>query len=168
MKYQVGRVGRCVVARFDHGDDILGGLSRIAETERIRAAVFYLVGGITHARIVVGPRQEELPPEPVWRSLDESHETVGVGTIFWQGDVPRIHFHGVYGKRDTVRAGCLREDTSGASVSGEAPAALLTEGVLNPNKAETFIVLEAVILEIEGVEATRGTDAASGMVLLTL
>ena len=144
MKYQVGRVGRCVVARFDHGDDILAGLTRIAEDERIRAAVFYLVGGMTHARIVVGPRQDELPPEPVWLSLDEGHETVGVGTIFWQGDVPRIHFHGVYGKRDTVKAGCLRE------------------------LAETFIILEAVILEIEGVEATRGTDPASGMVLLTL
>ncbi|MGD0231513.1 MAG: DUF296 domain-containing protein [Syntrophorhabdales bacterium] len=144
MNYQVGRIGRCVLARFEHGDAVLEGLSEIAQREQIRAAVFYLVGGIKDAKIVVGPEREELPPEPVWRSLDESHETVGIGTIFWHEGRPTIHFHGAYGKRDSVKAGCLR------------------------GRAETFIVLEAVILELDGLEATRETDPLSGMVLLNI
>jgi predicted DNA-binding protein with PD1-like motif len=46
------------------------------------------------ARIVVGPEKDEIPPTPVWRELGESHEIVGFGTIFYQGDAPKVHFHG--------------------------------------------------------------------------
>jgi predicted DNA-binding protein with PD1-like motif len=34
--------------------------------------------------------------------------------------------------------------------------------------AETFIILEAVILEIEGIDAHRDLDPLTGMVLLKL
>lgn len=142
MKYQVGETGRTVIAKFDDGDNILQGLSEIIKKENIRAGVFYLVGGMKAGRFVVGPEKEELPPVPIWRELDESHEVVGVGTIFWQGDEPKLHFHGAYAKRDSVKVGCLRE------------------------KAETFLVLEAVIIEIKGVNAVRELDPVSGMVLL--
>ena len=109
MKYQVGEVGRCVVARFEDGDSILDSLADIAKKEEIRAAIVYLVGGITEARIVVGPDKDELPPNPVWRTLTESHEAAAIGTIFWEGSEPKVHVHGSYGKRDTVKVGCLRE-----------------------------------------------------------
>jgi uncharacterized protein len=144
MKYQVGETGRVVVARFEDDDDILENLADIVRKEEIRTAIVYLVGGIKDGRIVVGPEKDELPPVPVWRDLKESYETVGIGTIFWYGDEPRIHFHGAYGKRDTVRAGCLRES------------------------AHTFIVMEAVILEVKGIDAVRDLDPLSGMVLLKL
>ncbi len=144
MKYQGGNVGRVVVMRFEDGDEILGSLVDMVRKEDIRAGIAYLVGGVKDASIVVGPEKEELPPIPVWRQLGESFETVGMGTIFWYGDEPRIHFHGAYGKWDTVRAGCLR------------------------GQATTFIVMEAVILEILGVDAVRDLDPLSGMVLLRL
>ena len=144
MKYQVGQVGRCIVARFEDGDEILLNLSEIARREGLRAAVFYLIGGVKEGRIVVGPEKDELPPTPVWRGLSESHELVGIGTIFWEEDTPKIHFHGAYGKWDTVKAGCLRE------------------------KADTFLILEAIIVEITGVNAVRELDPLSGMVLLKL
>jgi predicted DNA-binding protein with PD1-like motif len=144
MKYQVGETGRIVVARFEDGDDIIQGLTGIAKTEDIRAAVFYLVGGIKEGKIVVGPQQDILPPTPVWKVIDESHESGGVGTIFWYGEEPRIHFHGLYGKHDMVKVGCLRE------------------------LAKTFIVMEAVIVEIKGVNAIRDLDPASQMVLLKM
>ncbi len=83
-----------------------------------------------------------MPPQPVWRELTESHEAVGFGTIFWQGEQPKVHFHGVYGKRDSVRAGCLREGS------------------------EAFLVLEAVITEILGVDVGRELDPLSEMVLM--
>jgi uncharacterized protein len=142
MKYQTGRIGRVVVARFEDGDDILEGLTELATKEKIEAAAVYLVGGLTGARIVVGPEEEEMPPIPVWREIDESHETVGFGTIFWADGVPRIHLHAAFGKKDAVKSGCLRES------------------------AKAFIVMEAIVLEIEGVNAVRELDPVSGMVLL--
>jgi predicted DNA-binding protein with PD1-like motif len=144
MKYQVGDVGRCIVARFEDGDSILDKLVEIARKEDIRAAIVYLIGGITEATIVVGPDKEELPPNPVWRTLTESHEAAAIGTIFWEGNEPKIHVHGSYGKRDMVKVGCLRD------------------------KANTFLVLEAIILEITGVKAVRELDPKSNMVLLKL
>ena len=144
MKYQVGGVGRCIVARFEDGDPILDSLISIAKKEEIRAAIVYLIGGITEATVVVGPDKEELPPNPVWRTLTESHEAAAIGTIFWEGNEPKIHVHGSFGNRDTVTVGCIRE------------------------QANTFLVLEAIILEISGVKAVRELDPASKMVLLKL
>lgn len=144
MKYQVGEVGRVVVAQLDDDDDILENLVNIVKKEKIRAGVFYLVGGIKEAKIVVGPTQDVMPPTPTWRELVESHETLGIGTIFWYKDEPRLHFHGAYGKWDTVKAGCLRE------------------------AAKTFLIMEAIIVEIKGVKAIRDLDPLSNMVLLRL
>ena len=144
MKYQTGKSGRIIVAKFDDHDDVLGNLVDIAKKENISAGVFYLFGGMREGKIVVGPETDELPPKPAWRELGESHEVLGMGTIFRQEDEPKIHFHGAFGKKDTVKVGCLRE------------------------KSETFIVLEAIIIEIEGINATREIDPASGMVLLKL
>jgi predicted DNA-binding protein with PD1-like motif len=144
MKYQTGKSGRIIVAKFDDHDEVLGNLVDIAKKENIRAGIFYLVGGMREGKIVVGPEIDELPPKPVWRELGESHEVLGLGTIFRQEDEPKIHFHGAFGKKDTVKVGCLRE------------------------RSETFIVLEAIIIEIEGINATREIDPASGMVLLKL
>jgi len=144
MKYQIGETGRVIVAKFDDGDRIIEGIAGIAKDEQIRAGIFYLVGGMKKGKFVVGPKTDQLPPVPVWRELDESHEVVGTGTIFWQGDEPKIHFHGAYAKFDSVKAGCMRLE------------------------AETFLVLEAIIIEIKGVNAARELDPVSGMVLLKL
>ena len=69
---------------------------------------------------------------------------LGSAQYFIRGDEPKVHLHGAFGKRDNVRVGCLRE------------------------KAETFLVLEAVIVEIEGVNAVRELDPVSGLTLLKL
>jgi uncharacterized protein len=145
MKYQVGEVGKIILARFEDGEEVLGNLADIVRKEHIRASIFYLMGGITDARIVVGPVDDVArPPEPAWKEIIESHETLGIGTIFWYKDEPRIHFHGAYGKFDSVKAGCLRD------------------------KGKTFIIMEAVIVEIKGVDAVRDLDSVTNMVLLKL
>lgn len=144
MKYQRGEIGRIFVVRFDDGDDVLGGLVELAERENIRAAAVHLVGGMKRGRFVVGPEREEMPPVPVWREMRESHEIVGFGTIFREGETPKVHCHGAFGKGDQVRVGCLRESSA------------------------AFLVLEAVVMEITGVAAVREMDTASGMVLLKL
>ena len=144
MEYQSGRIGRVLVARFEDGEDILKGISDMARKENIRSAVFNLIGGIKKGRVVVGPEKEELPPKPIWREIQESHEVLGVGTIFREGDKPKVHLHGTFGKRDKIHVGCLRE------------------------VSETFLVLEAIIFEIEGITARREYDEKSGLVLLKL
>jgi uncharacterized protein len=144
MKYQVGKPGRIAVVRFEDRDDVLGNLVNLAKKENFRAAAFYLVGGMREGSIVVGPEKDEFPPVPVWRHLGESHEVVGFGTIFYHEEEPKVHFHGAFGKKDMVKVGCLRENS------------------------ETFLVLEAIIIEIEGVNAKRELDPVSGMMLLKL
>ncbi len=144
MEYRVGRAGRTIVALFKDGDDVLAGITEIAVREDIRAASFCLVGGLKGGRFVVGPETEEMPPVPLWRELAESHETLGFGTIFRQNGTPKVHFHGTYGKRDSVRAGCMREGS------------------------EAFLVMEAVIQEILGIDAVREIDPVSRMALLKL
>jgi uncharacterized protein len=144
MKYQTGEVGRVVVVRFEDGEDILENIIEIAKKEDIKSAVFHLVGGIRQGSVVVGPEVDEMPPKPVWKEIHESHELLGTGTIFRQEDEPKIHFHGAFGKKDMVKVGCLR------------------------GKSETFLVLEAVIFELRGINAKRELDQTSGLVLLKL
>ena len=142
MEYRVGTAGRVIVARFGDGEDLLVGLAEIARAEQIKAAAFSVVGGMKGGYYVVGPEWDEMPPRPVWRQLIDNHEAFGFGTIFWQEDQPKVHFHGAYGRGDTVRAGCMREAN------------------------EVFLVLEVVITELLGVGAVRELDPASGFALL--
>lgn len=144
MKYQVGSTGRVIVVRFDDREDVIEGLESIAKKEDIRAGLIYIIGGMRKAKIVVGPEKDALPPEPMWRLLNEPHEILAVGTLFYDADSPKVHLHGALGRGDSVRVGCLRE------------------------VAETFLVIEAVIMEIKGIQARRELDPASNLKLLKL
>lgn len=144
MKYQIGKAGRIIVAKFEDREEILKNIIELAKKETIKNAIIYLLGGIREGKIVVGPEKDEIPPIPIWREIKESHEVFGMGTIFWEGDTPKVHFHGAFGKRDIVKVGCLREIS------------------------ETFLVLEAVIIEIEEIKAIRKFDPSSGLSLLEL
>ncbi|MCE5194613.1 MAG: DUF296 domain-containing protein [Nitrospiraceae bacterium] len=144
MKYQIGKTGRVVIARFEDHEDVLGNIVNISKKENIKSGVVYIVGGMREGGIVVGPDKDVVPPVPVWKNLREVHEVVGFGTIFCQDNEPKVHLHGAFGKKDMVKVGCLRE------------------------KSETFLVLEAVIIEIDGVNAVREFDPESGLTLLKL
>ncbi len=142
MEYRVGSIGRVVVVRFGDGEDPLEGLREVVEKEGIDSAVFHILGGLRRGAFVVGPEEEKMPPRPVWRVLGESHEVFGFGTIFPEDGRPKIHFHGAYAKKDDVKAGCLRRDS------------------------ETFLILEAVVFELTGIDARRIQDPATGLALL--
>jgi predicted DNA-binding protein with PD1-like motif len=144
MRYQIGYAGRVLVVRFDDKEDILNGLKEISAKERIKNAVFYVIGGLRGGKVVVGPERDELPPVPIWNKVEESHEVIGIGTIFWQGDEPKIHLHCALGKRDVTMVGCLREIS------------------------ETFLIVECILVEISGINAKREHDNLSGLTLLKL
>ena len=142
MKYRSGGIGRVFVSRFDDGEDFIAQLSELARKENVRAAVFFLVGGVKGGRVVVGPKGDEMPPDPVWDNISGNSEMLGTGTIFWDSNGPKAHLHVSVGRGGTVKTGCLRRDSS------------------------AFLVLEAVVMEITGIEAGRLPDPESGMQLL--
>ncbi len=142
MRYQKGAVGRLFVVAFEDKENPFLELTELAKKENIHSAIFWLIGGLKGGRFVAGPQTDELPPVPIWKEIVGNNEIVGIGTIFRYDDEPKIHFHGVYGREDFVKMGCLRE---------------------NP---EVFLILEAVLMEINDVNAVRALDEKSKMILL--
>ncbi|MGB7971803.1 MAG: DUF296 domain-containing protein [Candidatus Deferrimicrobiaceae bacterium] len=144
MRYKAGKVGRVVLARFDHGEQVVPALAGLCEKEGISSGWFFLFGAIRNGRLVAGPREASLPPDPVWQEFTEPFEIVGMGSIAAGGGSPSIHLHSSLGRGKEVLTGCIRKE------------------------GEVFIVVEAMVLEILGVRAMRSPDEQSGLELLTL
>jgi len=144
MEYSVGNVGRVVVVRLSEGDELYECIEAIAAKESIASAAVFITGGIRKADVVVGPKQET--PEIIgdFRKFVGPGEVLGVGTIYSDGDHPKMHMHAAMGKGDQVMVGCPR---GGANV---------------------FLVLEVTIIEIVGTTARRELDEGSGIKLLTV
>lgn len=146
MDYTTGSIGRVFVARGMDGEDIYAEIEGIAAKENIASAVVWLVGGMRSGKVVVGPKDPNGPIEPTFREFDDARELAGVGTIFRDADSgkPMLHLHAAIGRGEETIAGCPR---GGATV---------------------FCVLEAIILELNGVNARRAMDPELGLKLLTL
>ncbi|MDP6634246.1 MAG: DUF296 domain-containing protein [Phycisphaerae bacterium] len=146
MDYQTGKIGRVVVARGFEGEDVYEEIESIAAKEGIDSAAVIIIGGLRSARVVVGPKSPTGPIEPQYTEFDDAREVAGVGTIFRDCDdnTPKLHLHAAIGRGDEVIAGCPR------------------------GGAKVFCVLEAVILEIDGVDASRAPDPELALKLLTL
>ena len=144
MDYEVGRIGRVIVARGLDGDDVYEQIESIAAKENLRCAAVVVVGGLRKGKVVVGPKDPNGPIVPQYAEFDDAREIAGVGTIFCDGDKPVVHLHGAIGRGETTLAGCPR---GGATV---------------------FCVLEVIVFEIEGIDAARRPDPDVGLKLLTL
>lgn len=143
MKYSQGHLGRVLVKKIEHGDDLLNELRQLAIKEKLSAAVLFLIGALKKASLVAGPQEDIIPPSPVWNSFDNAHEMVGIGTLFLDQDQqPVIHLHAAAGRADDCRTGCIRGD------------------------AEAYLVVEVIIMEILGSGAIRKPDAVTGMDML--
>ncbi|MEL4306360.1 PPC domain-containing DNA-binding protein [Methanococcoides sp. LMO-2] len=138
MEYSKGNIGRVFTVRIDTGEDLLEELEGLAEKEQITSAAFILLGAVSKANLVVGPKENAIPPEPMWANYSEPHEVIGIGNIFSEEGKPKIHLHTAAGRGDNVNVGCLR------------------------GESEAFMVLEVFILEISGMDAVRAFDAAKG------
>lgn len=131
MKYTKGSIGRVFYIRFDHGDDLLEKLQDLAVAEHIKAGWVQLFGGMKNAAVVTGPKEPVMPPEPVWKEVMETQEFFGSGSIFWDGDKPLVHLHAAMGHHGETLTGCIRK------------------------KAEVYLIIEAVIFELECMKVTR-------------
>ena len=146
MDYQTGKIGRVIVARGFDGEDVYEEIESIAAKEGVSSAAVMLIGGLRSARVVVGPKSPTGPIEPQYAEFDDAREVAGVGTIFrdCDDDSPKLHLHAAIGRRDEVLVGCPR------------------------GGAKIFCVLEVVIIEIEGLDASRALDRELALKLLTL
>ncbi len=142
MEYTRCKVGRVFVVRFDHGDDLLAELTALIKREDIRAGLLHFLGALEKARIVVGPEKAEVPPVPMWRDFADGREVLGLGTIFWKDDEPKIHIHSGIGRDEAVNLGCIRKD------------------------AKVYLTIEAVITELTGLSAKREFDEKTRLDML--
>ncbi|AKB28368.1 hypothetical protein MSSIT_1649 [Methanosarcina siciliae T4/M] len=138
MEYTKGRIGRVFVVRVDHGDDLILELIKLAELEKIEAAVFMLLGALREGKLVTGPKENRRPPEPVWTGFNDAHEILGIGDIFQENGKPKIHLHAGTARENSVKLGCLR------------------------GESEVFMVVEVFIFELEGISARRIMDTEQG------
>jgi predicted DNA-binding protein with PD1-like motif len=144
MNYTVGKIGRVIVARGFEGEDLYAELEGLARKENLRGAVVLLVGGLRSGKVVVGPKQPTGPIQPQFAEFDDAREIVGVGTIFCDGEGPKLHLHAGIGRGKEAIVGCPR------------------------GGAKIFCVLEAVILELADVDAARTPDPETGLNLLKI
>ena len=134
MEYKEGTLGRVFFLRFDNDEVIYEAVTRFVKEKNIKAGVIHFIGALKNTECVSGPKKTEVPPEPHWHSLHEAHEVMGVATIAWSEDVPKIHMHTAFGKGKDAFVGCIR------------------------GESDVFLVIEAIVMEIQGIDAIRAED----------
>ena len=144
MQYTKGTIGRVFLVKFQDGDILIDNLSALAKQEQIKAASVIFIGALKQGDLVTGPKQPVIPPEPNKVVFKDGWEVMGIGTIFTNPKGPQIHIHASMGKRNKVLTGCLR------------------------GKSKVFLVIEAIIMELKGVKASKDIDAKTGLNLLKI
>ena len=141
MQYAEGKTGRIFLMRIDHGEDLVKTLRDFIAVHNVRCGHIRFIGALLSGQIVTGPEKPVLPPDPHFEMFSDGWEVVGMATIVPGDDGPHLHLHASIGRGDRVLTGCLR-------------------GTIT-----TYIVIEAVITEITGIEIQRAEDPVTGQVL---
>ena len=134
MQYTEGQLGRVFVVRIDDGEDMLISLHQFIKDKSIQAGSIVFLGALMNGRMVTGPEEPVIPPVPHFVMFEGGWEVFGVGTIYPGEGGPHIHYHASVGRSGHALTGCLRE------------------------KAITYLIIEAVILEFTGLSARRDFD----------
>ncbi len=137
MDYRKGSLKRVFAARIDHGEDVLGELSKLALKENISSAFFIMLGALSEAELVTGPKEKVIPPTTVWAKFSDAREIIGAGSIFLENGEPKVHLHGTAGGSKGMVIGCFRK------------------------KVEAFMVVEVFIVEMD-IKAERVFDEKTG------
>ena len=144
MKYTQGTIGRVFLVKFQDDDVLIDNLSLLAMQERIKAATMIFIGALKKGDLVTGPKKPVIPPEPNKVAFKDGWEVMGIGTLFTNSKGPQIHIHASLGKKNKVLTGCVR------------------------GNSKVFLVIEAVVLELEGVKASKDVDPETGLNLLRI
>ena len=134
MQYTQGQLGRIFVVRIDDGEDMLASMSQFIHNKDIQAGSITFLGALMNGRMVTGPEEPVIPPVPHFVMFEGGWEVFGVGTIYPGEGGPHVHYHASVGRSGHALTGCLRE------------------------KATTYLIIEAVIMEFTGLRARREFD----------
>jgi uncharacterized protein len=144
MKYTQGTIGRVFLVKFENQDVLITKLTDLAVKEKIKAATMIFIGALRQGELVTGPKKPVIPPQPNQLSFKDGWEVMGIGTLFTNAKGPQIHIHASMGKKKNVLTGCVR------------------------GGSKVFLVIEAVILELKGIKATKDIDPKTGLNLLKI
>ena len=142
MQYQKGSIGRVIIAKIEHGDDLLSELKNLLRVEQIQAGIMFMIGALQAGSLVVGPENCTVPPQPVWKEFQDGREILGMATVFTEDNEPVIHLHASLGRGDETWTGCIRKD------------------------ARVYLVVEVILLELLDSGAIRTIDLSTGLNLL--
>jgi len=145
MKFSEAKPGRVFVIRLEDGDILHEEIERFASEKRIHAATLTAVGGVdAGSRLIVGPKEGRAETiVPMEHVLDDVCEVTGSGTIFLDEESqPILHMHLACGRSEKTITGCVRR------------------GV------KVWQVLEVVLTELTGTNASRVFDLSTGFKLL--
>ncbi len=142
MQYQKASLGRVIIAKIEHGDDLLEELKNLLRAEQIQAGIMFMIGALEAGSLVVGPETCAVPPEPVWKEFSDGREVLGIGTVFTEDGDPVIHLHSSLGRGDEALTGCIRKDS------------------------RVYLVVEVILMEFLDSGAVRTLDSHTGLNLL--
>lgn len=145
MKFTSATPGRIFILRLEDGEILHESVEAFAREQGIRAAALIVLGGADEgSKLVVGPAEARSSPVvPMEHILAGTCESTGVGTIFPNAEgKPVLHMHIACGRKDSTVTGCVRR------------------GV------KVWQVMEIVLWELNGTDAKRLLDPATGFELL--
>ena len=144
MKYTKGSIGRVFLLKFEDNDILIDKLSLFIKRERVKAATMIFIGALRKGDLVTGPRKPVIPPKPNKVTFKDGWEVMGIGTIFVNSKGTQIHIHSSMGKKNKALTGCIR------------------------GNSKVFLVIEAVLLELKGIKASKDIDPKTGLNLLRI
>ena len=137
-------MGRVFVLRMDHGEDLIESLHKFLKEKKIESCAALFLGALRDGRAVTGPKSPVIPPTPNFEAYDSAWEVFGMATIYPSVQGPKMHIHSAMGRGRQSLTGCIRD------------------------KAEVYLIVEAVLFEICGLEAERVWDEKMHLYLLSL
>ena len=78
MQYSEGRLGRVFVVRIDDGEDFLAVMHEFLRMKSVRTGTILFLGALRQGRMVTGPEEAILPPDPHFVMFEGGWEMVGM------------------------------------------------------------------------------------------
>ncbi len=144
MQVSEAKLGRIFVARLEEGERLPDVIETLAADRKINSALVLFLGGAKDGKLVVGPSVRKKQLAVLTQSFAQGHEIMGIGTIFISDRKPALHLHAALGRGKKALVGCGR---TGLKVN---------------------FIIEAVIIELTGLNARRALDPVTGFHLLKL
>ena len=79
MHYSEGRLGRVFVLTIDDGEDFLAVTHEFIRNKAVQTGTILFLGALRQGRMVTGPEELVIPPEPHKVMFEGGWEMVGLG-----------------------------------------------------------------------------------------